>query len=378
MALAGCSPDLSEVGQAFSSAVDGADTTVGQVAAAYAEARKTVAYEGIAHDDDLVLVETGACATLKALAVTRSAAGANPGGPAAARRDRASILKTAALDCAVVAVPRRSARTMPAPPVDARLGDAAFLCGVDKTRITVAATPETLALAGGGARAARVPAITSRAPEEASILPHLVAYADALGQAAAAPDIDALRAAGKELAASFAAAAKIADPSGVAASGAVEAISAAANALAGTFLRQQRFRLVRDVVREADRHVRDLAAIACHGTLLMQNAVVRDRYVDISNQITAYDLSAPASAGLEAVAARRAVLERLEGAVIALRAAAATDLATPMVGLADAHAELGRALQSSVVDLETTIERLERLGSAFDAAYRATTSLIAG
>jgi hypothetical protein len=289
---------------------------------------------------------------------------AEAGDREAAVRERSRLLDRAAADCFVFA-DDGSAERAEAPDLPPTLTDPVFLCGVEADRLDPTGGAAARTVSDKPARRLPVPP-----PDDAAgtrLLPPLVAYVAALDAAAGAEDIAALEAAGRQVARSFGDLAGKAGPFGVVAGPAVTAVGNAATTLTGITLREKRFELVRTTVREANPHVTDVAAVACHGTVAASFPPIRQAYDRLRDAVVDYNVARTDTRGVPDTELA-AQIEVVGARIAALRAAGRGDVVTPVRGIAEAHDALHRDLERGDRDFDRTVEVLRPLAEDLQKA----------
>ncbi len=371
--LAACAPDLSQVTESYSDAVSGADAAITEVVAANTRARKRLDYQTIAIDRPLLRIEE-ACSEIFDLAAWSGGALASPNAAPseearqAALAQRQERLTQLAKDCAVVTTQQAAAGPALFAPMapgtsgtSAQLRDPFYLCGIDPSRLTLSqdgsSTPDQ-----ASTRPKRIPPLAPNTAAQAQLTAALEAYASALQEAAEAKDIEALESAATRVADSLSALAALAGPFGVIAEPAVKAVGTAAARLTGLIMREERFDFIKETVNATDGAVQDSVAVVCHGALLLSYEIVRSEGFLLNDMVNDYNiargLTDASFAGDRLMMAR---LEAMDSAVLSLRQVAGRDSVAPILGVAESHNALKKAVNEPDPDFAAIVARLKTL-----------------
>jgi hypothetical protein len=377
LVLCGCAPDLAKIAGDYSHAVDSGEAALADTVRANIAARKMSDYQLIALDRP-PLRFTSACNEILDLAasggIVLSAGAPSEGDRQEALDARRKLLAAAAKECAVT----EGAPTSISDGSDDRQPDPRrdpfYLCGIDTSRLSI---NDSNAGATGvqGARI-RIPPLPPRVAAQADIMPALAAYANALKEAAEAKDIAELEAAAQRLVDSLTALAVQAGPYGVVAAPAVQAVGTAATTLTGVFLREKRFRLIKDVVIATDPAVRDSAAIVCHSALVLSYEIVRVGMIRLDDLLVTYNgLAIDSGSTLQEDRQIIGVVQDIDVAVVSVRDVSTADYAGAILGIAAAHTSLKAALENPEHDFTATKKLLEKLVVQFEEIQKATSAL---
>jgi hypothetical protein len=378
LVLCGCAPDLAPIAGDYSHAVDSGEAALADTVRANIAARKMSDYQLIALDRPALRL-TPACNEIFDMAasggIVLSAGAPSEGDRQEALDARRKLLAAAAKDCAVTegaptAVSDGSDDGQPDPG-----RDPFYLCGIDTSRLSI--NDSNAGATGVQGAAIRIPPLPPRVAAQADIMPALAAYANALKEAAEAKDIAELEAAAQRLVDSLTAlAGLVAGPYGVVVAPAIQAVGTAATTLTGVFLREKRFRLIRDVVIATDPAVRDSAAIVCHSALVLSHEVVRFEMIRLNDLLATYNgLAIDSGSTLQEDRQIIGVVQDIDVAVVSVRDVSTADYAGAILGIAEAHASLKAAIENPEHDFTATKKLLEKLVVQFEEIQKATSAL---